>query len=134
MAAYPARRIAAFAVILLLVDAGAAMARGAVYQGGPVMLGTNHIYYVWYGNWNGTSATSILDDMASHIGGCWSAMAKRFRQMSYVVLIQAHSHAHAHRRCASPVESVPGKVLGKTLRRSSVTTCHDYDLAAPQAN
>ena len=69
MAAFPARRIAAFAGILLLVGTGAAMARGAIYQGGPVMLGTNHIYYVWYGNWIGTSSTSILDDMASHIGG-----------------------------------------------------------------
>jgi hypothetical protein len=54
--------------ILLAVSAGAAAA-GAMYEGGPVMLGTNHIYYVWYGSWSGNSATTILDDMARHIGG-----------------------------------------------------------------
>jgi hypothetical protein len=42
---------------------------GISYHGGPVMLGTNHIYYIWYGNWSGNTATSILTDLASSIGG-----------------------------------------------------------------
>lgn len=42
---------------------------GIDYHGGPVMLGTNHIYYIWYGNWAGNSASTILPDLANHIGG-----------------------------------------------------------------
>jgi hypothetical protein len=42
---------------------------GISYHGGPVMLGTNHIYYIWYGNWSGNTATSILTTLAQNIGG-----------------------------------------------------------------
>src|SRR5262249_23105367 len=44
-------------------------ANGISYHGGPVMLGTNHIYYIWYGNWAGNSATTILTDLAQNLGG-----------------------------------------------------------------
>jgi len=39
------------------------------YHGGPVMLGTVNTYFIWYGNWSGNTATSILADLASNIGG-----------------------------------------------------------------
>src|SRR5437763_12903892 len=42
---------------------------GINYHGGPVMLGTVNAYYIWYGNWSGNSATTILTDFASNIGG-----------------------------------------------------------------
>jgi hypothetical protein len=42
---------------------------GINYHGGPVMLGTVNVYYIWYGNWNGNSATTILTDLAQNIGG-----------------------------------------------------------------
>ena len=42
---------------------------GIDYHGGPVMLGTVNIYYIWYGNWSGNSATTILTDFANSIGG-----------------------------------------------------------------
>src|SRR5947208_16823802 len=42
---------------------------GINYHGGPVMLGTTNVYYIWYGNWSGNSATTILTDLASSIGG-----------------------------------------------------------------
>jgi hypothetical protein len=42
---------------------------GISYHGGPVMLGTVNAYYIWYGNWNGNSATTILSDFASNVGG-----------------------------------------------------------------
>jgi hypothetical protein len=42
---------------------------GIFYHGGPVMLGTTHIYYIWYGNWGGNTATTILTDLANNIGG-----------------------------------------------------------------
>ena len=38
------------------------------YNGGPVLLGTTHIYYIWYGSWDGSSI-GILSNLASHIGG-----------------------------------------------------------------
>jgi hypothetical protein len=41
---------------------------GISYHGGKVMLGTSHIYYIWYGNW-GEAAQSILLNLASSIGG-----------------------------------------------------------------
>jgi hypothetical protein len=42
---------------------------GIRYHGGPVMLGTTNIYYIWYGNWSGNTATTILTDLASNING-----------------------------------------------------------------
>jgi hypothetical protein len=43
---------------------------GINYHNGPVMLGTVHVYYIWYGNWaDNDSAVSILTDEAENIGG-----------------------------------------------------------------
>jgi len=42
---------------------------GISYHGGPVMTATKNVYYIWYGNWSGNSATSILTDLANSIGG-----------------------------------------------------------------
>ena len=42
---------------------------GISYHGGPIMLATNHMYYIWYGNWSGNTATTILEDFARSIGG-----------------------------------------------------------------
>lgn len=39
------------------------------YHGGPLILGTTNVYYIWYGNWTGNSATTILTDFAQSIGG-----------------------------------------------------------------
>jgi len=38
------------------------------YQGGPVMVGANNVYYIWYGSWDGASQ-NVLNNLASHIGG-----------------------------------------------------------------
>jgi hypothetical protein len=50
---------------------GGTTSNGISYHGGPVMnaAGGNTIYYIWYGNWSGNSATTILPDLASHLGG-----------------------------------------------------------------
>jgi hypothetical protein len=48
---------------------GGARTNGISYHGGPVMLGTTNVYYIWYGNWSGNSATNILTNLASNIGG-----------------------------------------------------------------
>jgi len=42
---------------------------GMVYHGGPVLTGGTDVYYIWYGNWSGNSATTILTDLANNIGG-----------------------------------------------------------------
>jgi hypothetical protein len=50
--------------------AGAASAAQQIqYHGGPVMTGTTNAYYIWYGNWAGNTATTILTDFANNIGG-----------------------------------------------------------------
>ena len=43
---------------------------GISYHGGPVLHGTTHIYYIWYGNWStDAGANSILTNLANYIGG-----------------------------------------------------------------
>jgi hypothetical protein len=42
---------------------------GISYHGGPIMLGTVNVYYIWYGAWSGDSAMTILPAFASSIGG-----------------------------------------------------------------
>ena len=42
---------------------------GINYHGGPLILGGTHVYYIWYGNWNNNTATTILTDFAGNIGG-----------------------------------------------------------------
>lgn len=42
---------------------------GINYNGGPIMLGTTNIYYIWYGNWANNTAPTILEYMARYIGG-----------------------------------------------------------------
>jgi hypothetical protein len=42
---------------------------GINYHGGPVMLVTPNIYYIWYGSWSGNKATTILTDFANSLGG-----------------------------------------------------------------
>jgi len=46
---------------------------GISYHGGPLLgvVGSDPInaYYIWYGNWSGNNATTILEDFANHIGG-----------------------------------------------------------------
>ena len=42
---------------------------GIQYHGGPVLLNTPNVYLIWYGNWTGNSATTILPNFVSSIGG-----------------------------------------------------------------
>jgi hypothetical protein len=42
---------------------------GIYYWGGPIMSGTTNVYYIWYGNWSGNTATGILTNLAAGIGG-----------------------------------------------------------------
>ena len=42
---------------------------GIQYHGGPVIMNTTGVYYIWYGNWSGNTAVTILTDLANSIGG-----------------------------------------------------------------
>ena len=42
---------------------------GIEYHNGTVMLGPHNIYFIWYGNWNGNSATTILPAFISGLNG-----------------------------------------------------------------
>jgi hypothetical protein len=48
---------------------GGSTDNGIYYHGGPVMLNTVNVYYIWYGDWSNNSATTILTDFATNIGG-----------------------------------------------------------------
>ncbi len=41
---------------------------GINYNGGPIILGTTNVYFIWYGTWDSTSQT-IMTNWANHIGG-----------------------------------------------------------------
>lgn len=42
---------------------------GISYHGGPLILNTTNAYYIWYGNWSGNSAATILTNFGNSIGG-----------------------------------------------------------------
>ena len=42
---------------------------GIEYHGGPVMQGPHNVYLIWYGNFSGNSALSILPDLINGFGG-----------------------------------------------------------------
>jgi hypothetical protein len=47
----------------------AATGNGIEYHGGPVMLNTHNVYFIWYGNWAGNTATTILPSLISGLSG-----------------------------------------------------------------
>jgi hypothetical protein len=42
---------------------------GIEYHGGPVMHGPHNVYFIWYGNFSGNSALTILPDLINGFGG-----------------------------------------------------------------
>src|SRR5215831_10961232 len=60
---YPTRQTAQLA-------APAVSQNGILYHGGSVMTSPhNTAYFIWYGNWSGNDAPTILENMVKHIGG-----------------------------------------------------------------
>jgi Phosphate-induced protein 1 conserved region len=49
--------------------AAPATGNGINYHGGPLILGTTNVYYIWYGNWSNSPAVGILTNLAQHMGG-----------------------------------------------------------------
>ena len=46
-----------------------AVASGINYHDGPVMESTHNVYFIWYGNWSGNTATTILPQFMSNLNG-----------------------------------------------------------------
>jgi len=42
---------------------------GIYYHGGPVMHGNVPVYFIWYGNWSGNSATTLLPALIGDLSG-----------------------------------------------------------------
>ncbi|HEV2989020.1 MAG TPA: hypothetical protein VG759_11315, partial [Candidatus Angelobacter sp.] len=45
------------------------LGNGINYNGGRVMPGPHNVYFIWYGNWNGNSATALLPAFISGLNG-----------------------------------------------------------------
>src|SRR3954469_26067249 len=48
---------------------GQVVQAGIQFHGGAVMTATKTAYVIWYGNWSGNTATTILPSLFSGIGG-----------------------------------------------------------------
>src|SRR5262249_52671143 len=48
---------------------GGASSTPISYHGGPVLVNGVNAYYIWYGNWSGNTASTILPVLAQYIGG-----------------------------------------------------------------
>src|SRR5438046_7502172 len=42
---------------------------GIEYHGGPVVISPHNIYFIWYGNWSGSAATTILPGFITGLNG-----------------------------------------------------------------
>src|SRR3974390_2125761 len=42
---------------------------GINYHGGPVLAGTKNVYLIWYGDWSGNTATSIIPTLVGNLNG-----------------------------------------------------------------
>ncbi len=42
---------------------------GISYHGGPLLTNGPNVYYLWYGNWSGNTATTILTNFIKSEGG-----------------------------------------------------------------
>src|ERR1051326_388304 len=50
-------------------SSGSITGAGINYHGGPVMLGGVNVYVIWYGNWSGNTAPSIVTAFLQSLGG-----------------------------------------------------------------
>jgi len=68
-----------------LIPVGQAKA-SPIYNGGPVITGTPHVYYIWYGSWGADTATTILPDLITNLSGTsYMNIATSYSTGSYTV-------------------------------------------------
>lgn len=61
--------ITAILLVAALSSGAQDTANGIGYHGGPVMTNPHTIYIIWYGNWNGDSALTLLPNLISNLNG-----------------------------------------------------------------
>lgn len=80
--------------LLLLLAAAVPASRALaspVYNGGPILTGRPDVYYIWYGNWTGDSATTLLPDLITNLSGTtYMNIATSYSAGSYTVGNQVH--------------------------------------------
>lgn len=92
------------------------------YHGGPVMTGETHLYLIWYGSWDGNSATEILTDFANSLGGSpYYAINASYMQMDFSTVSGdltfageiADAYSHGTRLTDTDVRRIVGAALTK---------------------
>ena len=92
------------------------------YHGGPVMTGETHLYLIWYGSWDGNSATEILTDFANSLGGSpYYAINESYMQMDFSAVSGdvtfageiADAYSHGKRLTDTDVRRIVGAALTK---------------------
>lgn len=69
--------------VLLPVSGAAA---SPIYNGGPVMAGPNTVDFIWYGNWAGNTATTILPGLINNLSGSsYMNMLSSYNNSSYTL-------------------------------------------------
>jgi hypothetical protein len=100
------------------------------YHGGPLMLGTPVIYYIWYGSWT-DSEKAILTDFASHIGGSpYFGINKTYYQGTTKTLSNTVSGAVTFGGSIADNYSVGSTNLSDSAIQSIVTTAIKNGLPA----
>ena len=98
-----------------------------LYHGGPVMTGPTHLYLIWYGSWDGNSATSILTDLAGSLGASpYFAINSSYMQMDFKTVstdvTYAGEIADAYSRGKRLTDADVRRVVGKALSSGSLPT------------
>ena len=97
------------------------------YHGGPVMTGPTHLYLIWYGSWDGNSATSILTDLAGSLGASpYFAINSSYMQMDFKTVstdvTYAGEIADDYSRGKRLTDADVRRVVGKALSSGSLPT------------
>jgi hypothetical protein len=87
------------------------------YHGGPVLLGTTNVYYIWYGDWSGNSATSILTDLMNNIGG-----SSYFNINTTYYSGSFFSRTYVSNKVKLVAQTTDNYSLGKTLTDANILT------------
>ena len=92
---------------------------GISYHGGPVMLNTVNIYYIWYGNWSGNTATSLLATLIGDLSYSGSATIKGYEHINTTYYNGANQHVAGSMTLAGTVTDTAYK-YGANLSDSNI--------------
>jgi hypothetical protein len=89
------------------------------YHGGDVLTNGVNVYYIWYGDWSGNTATTILTDFASNLGGSsWYAINTTYADATTFVqnkVTYAGSTTDAYSQGKSLTDAQVGAVVAQAI-------------------